>query len=55
MFEEHFFHFRLKIKELEKRLVPALKRAFDSAPTLLVQLRVLEMYQGISKRDDIKV
>ena len=54
-FEEHFFHFRSKVKDLEQRLVPALKRAFDTASSLPAQLRVLEMYQGISKRDAIKV
>ena len=54
-FEENFFHFRSKVKGLEQFLVPALNRAFVSAPTLQAQLRVLEMYQGVSRRDNIKV
>jgi dynein heavy chain len=55
LFEENFFHFRSKVKGLEQFLMPALNRVFASAPTLPAQLRVLEMYQGISRRDNIKV
>ena len=54
-FEEHFFSFRSTVKALEKQTVGCLVRAFDSAPSLPARLRVLEMFQGISKRDCIKV
>lgn len=54
-FEENFFHFRSKVKDLEQFLLPALNRAFAGAPTLQAQLRVLELYQGISRRDSIRV
>lgn len=54
-FEEHFYRFRVKVKELEQRLVWPLKQAFDEAPTLSALLRVLELYQGICRRESIKV
>lgn len=54
-FEEHFFHFRLKVKSLELLLVLPLQNVFDGASSLPGQLRVLELYQGIVKRDVIKV
>ena len=54
-FEEYFYKFRVTVKELEGRLVHPLKQTFDRATTLPALLRVLEMYQGISRRDAIKV
>ena len=54
-FEEHFFHFRTTVKSLEQRLVGVLARALDDAPSLPAQLRVVELFQGICRREQIKV
>jgi len=54
-FEEHFYKFRLKVRELEQRLVVPLRRAYDGAHSLPALLHVLELYQGISRREFIKV
>ena len=54
-FEERFFHFRSSVKGFEKQLVGCLDQILDHTPSLLAKLRVVEMFQGIFKRDAIKV
>jgi hypothetical protein len=54
-FEEHFFHFRSSVKGFEKQLVGCLDQILDHTPSLPAKLRVVEMFQGIFKRDAIKV
>ena len=54
-FEEKFFQFRSTIKSLEHRLSSVLQQTFDQCPTLEAELRVLEMFQGVSKREAVQV
>ena len=54
-FEEKFFLFRSTVRPLERRLAAALKHIFDHCPTLMAELRVLEMFQGVCRRETIKV
>jgi hypothetical protein len=54
-FEEHFFHFRSSVKGFEKQLVGCLDQILDHTSSLPAKLRVVEMFQGIFKRDAIKV
>lgn len=54
-FEEHFYKFRVKVRDLEQRRVEPLKRAYDGVHSLPALLHVLELYQGISRREYIKV
>ena len=54
-FEEAFFKFRSTVKALEQRLSDALQATFDLCPSVMSKLRVLELYQELSKREAIKV
>lgn len=54
-FEETFFKFRSTIRSLEKQLVGVLQRLFDLCPTLMVELRVLETFQGLLRREAMQV
>ena len=54
-FEEKFFLFRSTVRPLERRLAAALKHIFDHCPTLMAELRVLEMFQGVCRRETMKV
>ena len=55
LFEEHFFHFRSSVKGFEKQLVVTLKQLLDHTPSLQAKLRVVEMFQGVFKREAIMV
>lgn len=55
MFEEHFFHFRSSVKGFEKQLVVTLNKLLDHTPSLQAKLRVVEMFQGVFKREAIMV
>uniref|UniRef100_A0A8C5WK28 Dynein heavy chain n=1 Tax=Leptobrachium leishanense TaxID=445787 RepID=A0A8C5WK28_9ANUR len=53
-FERAFFYFRTTIKTLEHKLGGILRRSFDQCPTIAAQLRLLEVFEGISRRDVVK-
>ncbi len=54
-FEETFFEFRSTIRSLEQRLVGVLQSWFDLCPTVLAELRVLELFQGLLRREAVQV
>ena len=54
-FEAAFFQLRSSVRVLEQRLVEALKEAFALCPTLSAELKVLEMFPGVTKREAIQV
>ena len=54
-FEEHFFHFRSSVKGFERQLVDTLDQILDHTPSLQAKLRVLELFQGVFKREAIMV
>ncbi|XP_053311944.1 dynein axonemal heavy chain 9-like [Spea bombifrons] len=53
-FERVFFDFRTTIKSLEHQLGGVLKTSFHQCPTIASQLRLLEVFEGISRRDVVK-
>ncbi|CAH2222791.1 Hypothetical predicted protein [Pelobates cultripes] len=53
-FEKAFFDFRTKIKSLEHKLGEILRSSFIQCPTIASQLRLLEVFEGISRRDVVK-
>ncbi|XP_068122143.1 uncharacterized protein [Hyperolius riggenbachi] len=53
-FQEAFFDLRTTVKSLEHQLGNILRRSFDQCPTVASQLRLLEVFEGISRRDIVK-
>ncbi|XP_018102433.1 dynein beta chain, flagellar outer arm [Xenopus laevis] len=53
-FEKEFFDFRTTIKDLEHQLGGILRSSFDQCPNIASQLRLLEVFEGISRRDIVK-
>ncbi|XP_071095883.1 uncharacterized protein [Haliotis cracherodii] len=51
LFERSFFKFRTVVKSLEKRLAGILRQAFCQCPTVEAQLRLLEVFEGVSSRE----
>ena len=52
-FEEKFFLFRSTVRLLERRLAAAVRHTFNQCPTLMAELRVLEMFKGMCRRDAV--
>ncbi|XP_052258855.1 uncharacterized protein LOC127863384 isoform X2 [Dreissena polymorpha] len=50
-FERAFFQFRTIVKSLEKRLAEILRLAYNQCPTVEAQLRLLEVFEGVSGRE----
>ncbi|XP_053561397.1 uncharacterized protein LOC128652486 [Bombina bombina] len=53
-FEKVFFDFRTSIKSLEHQLGCIIRSSYDQCPTIMSQLRLLEVFEGISRRDVVK-
>ncbi|KAM9320087.1 uncharacterized protein PAF06_004553 [Gastrophryne carolinensis] len=53
-FQKAFFELRTKIKNLEHQLGNILRISFDGCPTVASQLRLLEVFEGVSRRDIVK-
>ncbi|XP_069470025.1 uncharacterized protein [Ambystoma mexicanum] len=53
-FEKAFFDFRIIIKDLEHQLAGILRISFQQCHTIGAQLRLLEVFEGISRREIIK-
>lgn len=54
-FEEHFFRFRSSVKSFESQLGETLDGILDHTPSLPAKLGVLEMFQGVFRREAIMV
>ncbi|XP_064650622.1 uncharacterized protein LOC135502065 isoform X3 [Lineus longissimus] len=50
-FESAFFTFRTVVKDLERKLAEILRHSFHQCPTIGAQLRLLEVFEGISSRE----
>ncbi|CAH1797693.1 unnamed protein product [Owenia fusiformis] len=50
-FEKAFFSFRSVVKDLERKLADILRASFMQCPTIGAQLRLLEVFEGISSRE----
>ncbi|XP_075053831.1 uncharacterized protein LOC142139871 [Mixophyes fleayi] len=53
-FQKAFFELRTTIKSLEHQLGNILRSSFDQCPTIASQLRLLELFEGVSRRDIVK-
>ncbi|XP_076457719.1 uncharacterized protein LOC143291635 isoform X3 [Babylonia areolata] len=54
-FERAFFKFRTVVKSLEKRLSGILRQSFSQCPTVESQLRLLEVFEGVSGREMVQL
>lgn len=53
-FDDDFFKFRNKIKELERRLASVITQAFDDADTLVDRFNLLDSFEDLLKRPVIQ-
>ena len=53
-FDEHFFKFRTRIKELERRLAAVITQSFDDTDTLSDKFRLLDSFDDLLKRPIIQ-
>lgn len=53
-FDDDFFKFRNKIKELERRLASVITQAFDDADTLVDRFNLLDTFEDLLKRPVIQ-
>ncbi|XP_033641711.1 dynein beta chain, flagellar outer arm-like [Asterias rubens] len=53
-FEKAFFNFRSIVKDLERRLAIVLHQSFQQCPTIGAQLRLLEVFEGVSGREMVQ-
>lgn len=49
-FDDDFFKFRQRIKELERRLASILTQAFDDCDTIVGKFKLLESFEGLLTR-----
>ena len=54
-FEANFFEFRREVKVLERQVSHLLCDLWDRSPTPLSQFRILELYKGLSSREEVQV
>lgn len=54
-FESQFFSFRCKVQRLEKQLGQELGAWLHRSPSLQAQLRIMEMFQCVSRREAVRV
>ncbi|KAI0240669.1 Dynein beta chain, flagellar outer arm [Lamellibrachia satsuma] len=54
-FEKAFFEFRTVVKDLESKLADVLRQSFHQCPTIGAQLRLLEVFEGISSRELVQL
>ena len=49
-FEDDFFKFRQRIKELERRLASVLTQSFDDSDTIIGKFKLLDSFDGLLTR-----
>jgi dynein heavy chain len=49
-FDEDFYQFRFKIKELERRLASVITQAFDDYDTIYGRFKLLDNFEGLLNR-----
>lgn len=54
-FNKAFFHLRMSVRDLERKLASVLRSAFLHCPTLYAQLRLLEVFEGVSEREHVRL
>jgi len=53
-FEDDFYKFRQKIKELERRLASILTQGFDDCDTINGKFKLLDSFEGLLNRPNIQ-
>jgi len=53
-FEDDFYKFRQKIKELERRLASILTQGFDDCDTIIGKFKLLDSFEGLLNRPNIQ-
>ena len=53
-FDDNFFEFRTKIKELERRLAAVITQAFDDCDTMYGRFKLLDSFEGLLDRPIIQ-
>lgn len=49
-FDDDFYKFRLRIKELERRLASILAQSFDDCDTIIGKFKLLDSFEGLLNR-----
>ena len=53
-FDDDFYKFRCRIKELERRLASVLTQGFDDNDTIIGKFKLLESFEGLLNRPIIQ-
>lgn len=53
-FDDDFFKFRQRIKELERRLASVLTQSFDDCDTIIGKFKMLDSFEGLLNRPIIQ-
>lgn len=53
-FDDDFFNFRCRIKELERRLASVLTQGFDDCDTIIAKFKLLDSFEGLLNRPIIQ-
>ena len=53
-FDDDFYEFRCRIKELERRLASVLSQGFDDMPAIIGRFKLLDSFEGMLERNHIK-
>ena len=49
-FDDDFYKFRQRIKELERRLASILTQSFDDSDTIIGKFKLLDSFEGLLNR-----
>jgi dynein heavy chain len=53
-FDDDFFKFRQRVKELERRLAAVLTQSFDDCDTIIGKFKMLDSFEGLLNRPIIQ-
>ena len=53
-FDDDFFKFRQRVKELERRLASVLTQSFDDCDTIIGKFKMLDSFEGLLNRPIIQ-
>ena len=49
-FDDDFFNFRKRIRELERRLASVLTQSFDDCDTMIGKFKLIDSFEGLLNR-----
>lgn len=49
-FDDDFFNFRKRIRELERRLTSVLTQSFDDCDTMIGKFKLIDSFEGLLNR-----